>query len=369
MHPHAIDLRAGGHGQEFLIAGWSHPEAEYTWTLGQRSLVRLPAAEPARDPGCDWALKLRAGPMLRPGVVAFQRLHVTVNGTTIARLVCRAPSQYELHVPAAALRGHPAVDIVFELPDAQPPGDLAGGGDRRELGVWLSSLHFAPLEAPAPPPAGSAAADRAMLMALHSLGANCELGFVQRAGGAEPLGLFRWANTPLPNLLGALDARFAGLGAPDSLAIELDGASEFQVVDRRFGFRNHSFAFQTQGARREDVLRRELVRLPYLARLLVEELEAAEKLFCFHDAGRSGPEAVARLAEALGRYGPNWLLWVRVAETAAQIGAAEPAGERLIVGYIDRFQPLGHVENPSLAAWMGALRAAHGLWQAGRATA
>ena len=196
-------------------------------------------------------------------------------------------------------------------------------------------------------------------------GENCELGLVQRIGGAEPLGLFRWASTPLPNLLAALDARFDGLGAADTLVIEMDGASEFHVVDRQFGFRNHSFAFHNAGARREDILKREMARLPYMARMMTEDLETAGKLFCFHDAARSGRERIEQLMAALGRFGPNWLLWVRLAQRPEQVGTAERVGERLIEGYIDRFQPLDNVKTPSVEAWMRVVRAAHGIWRRG----
>jgi hypothetical protein len=357
-----IDFRAGGTGQETLIAGWSHPEAEFTWTLGPKSVVYLPVG--ALE--CDHTLKLRAGPMVQQGIARFQRLHVAVNGTSIARLVLRAPAHFELYVPAEALTRDAPTEIVFQMPDARAPSEPGGGGDPRELGVWLSALNFAPLEEAArAQPSGPAAADKAMLMDLQSLGENCELGLVQRIGGAEPLGLFRWASTPLPNLLAALDARFDGLGAADSLAIEMDGASEFQVLDRRFGFRNHSFAFHNAGARREDILKREMARLPYMARMMIEDLEAAEKLFCFHDAGRSGREGIEHLVAALERYGPNSLLWVRLAQRAEQVGTAERVGERLIEGYIDRFQPLYDVKTPSVGAWMGVVRAAHGIWRRG----
>ncbi len=230
--------------------------------------------------------------------------------------------------------------------------------------MWLTSLKFAPLDgASSAQPSARATADKTILMGLQSLGENCELALVQRFGGAEPFGLFRWAATPLPNLLAALDARFEGLGTAENLAIELDTASEFQVLDRRFGFKNHSFAFHTDGATRESILMREMVRLPYLARLMIRDLESARKLFCFHDAGQSGRERIERLAAALGRYAPNWLLWVRSAQRPEQVGTAERVGERLIEGYIDQFQPLNNVQTPSVGAWMGVVRAAHGIWK------
>jgi hypothetical protein len=358
-----IDFRAGGTGQETLIAGWSYPERDYTWTLGPRSILHIPVATAT----CDSALKFRAGPMVRQGVVSFQRLHVAVNGRTVARLVSRAPSVYELYVPADVLKERPVLEIEFQMPDAHAPDEVGGPGDTRELGVWLSSLQLAPLARPTGGQADNqAATDKALLMDLQSLGENCELGFVQRLGGAEPLGLFRWASTPLQNLLAALDARFAGLGAIENLAIEVDEASEFQVLDRRFGFRNHSFAFQNAGAKRDDILKREVARLPFMARIMIEDLEGGQKLFCFHDAGRSNLDRIELLTRALGKYGPNWLLWVYPAGAPARVGTAERIGDRLIRGYVDKFQPLHNVKTPSVAAWMGAIRVAHGLWRTGR---
>jgi hypothetical protein len=355
---YAIDFGAGGKGQEFLIAGWSHPESDYTWTLGKRSIVRLPAPAASRD----HSLKLKLGPMVRAGAVAFQRLYVEVNGTLVARLVLREPGQCEIFISADILGQGEGVDIVFHVPDAQPPSALGGSGDSRDLGVWIASLQFQPL-ATGEPTASAGGADRAMLMDIQSLGENCELGFVQRFVGAEPFGLFRWASTPLPNLLAALAARFEGLGLPENIAVEADGASEFQVLDRKFGFRNHSFAFENTGARKEDIVKRELVRLPFLARLLIEELEQGAKLFCFHDAGRSGREDIERLVAALRAYGPGTLLWISPAGPTGQVGTAEQLHDGLIRGYIDRFQPTHNVRTPSFQAWLETLRAAHRLWK------
>jgi hypothetical protein len=96
---------------------------------------------------------------------------------------------------------------------------------------------------------------------------------------------------------------------------------------------------------------------------MLENLDGAEKLFCFHDAGRSDLDQIMPLAAALGRYGPNWLLWVSKAQEGAPAGTAEICGERLIRGYVDQFQPLHNVRQPSFDAWIGAVRAAHKLWR------
>lgn len=356
-----VDFRAGGMGQEYLIAGWSHPETEYTWTLGKLSVVRLPPPEIIGD----HVLRFRSGPMVRPGLLHFQRLDVTVNGWTVARLVCRSAMSYEFRVPGDALKAGGVVDIMFHMPDAVSPRELGGSEDSRDLGVWISSLQFAPLAAPRLMVGKTSfATDKAILMDLQSLGENCELGFVQRWAGAEPLGLFRWASTPLNSLLSVLEAGFEGLGAPEDLTIEMDGATEFHVVDRRYGFRNHSWAYQNKGARREDILKRESIRLPYLARLMLETLEGNDKLFCYHDAGKSDISRISPLVNGLGRYGQNWLLWVTLARGEARSGTAEIVGDRLIKGYIDQFQPIHNVRQPSFDAWIAMIRAAHRLWRA-----
>lgn len=367
--PVEIDFRSGGHGQEFMAAGWSHPELEFAWSLGKCSAVRLPGG----GANCDCALKFRAGPMIHHGAVNFQRLSVDVNGINVANLVGRQPTQYEVLVPAATLRGHADIEITFRMPDAVSPSKLRRSADRRELGFWLSTLRLEPLRGgptfarPAPTaPAEDTTDTKTVMMQLQSLGINCELGFVQRHHEAEPLGLFRWAQTPLPNLLRALEARFEGLGDPDNTAISMDGATEFQVIDKKFGFRNHSHAFKRDGATEEKVRERELVRLPFLARLMIEDLEKAEKLFCFHDAGHSGLEDVLRLTAALDKYGPNWLLWICPAAGAAKSGTAERISARLICGYIDKFQPLHDVKQPSIAAWTAAARAGYRVWRAGK---
>ena len=56
-----------------------------------------------------------------------------------------------------------------------------------------------------------------LMRQVESLGINCELGLVQRHCLAEPLGLFRFAYTPLEGLVAALHQDFAGIGDPGEL--------------------------------------------------------------------------------------------------------------------------------------------------------
>jgi hypothetical protein len=74
-------------------------------------------------------------------------------------------------------------------------------------------------------------------------------------------------------------------------------------------------------------------------------------------------EDILRLTAALDKYGPNWLLWICGAGGAAKLGTAERISDRLICGYIDKFQPLHDVAQPSIAAWTEAVRAAYRVWR------
>ncbi len=355
-----VDFRAGGRGQEYLIEGWSYPEAEYTWSLGQTSIVRFPH-EGRRE---DHALLLRGAPLVREGALPFQRLEVVVNGVMVARLVLRAKTQIELMVPAAVIGDGPAVEVVFHWPDATAPSELGGSGDSRALAFAMGLVELRPLTPGARPAvAARRAEDRAMLMDIQSLGANCELGMVQRHFGAEPFGLFRWASTPLPNLVRALEARFEGFGLPENLEVWMDDATEFHVIDKVFGFKNHSFAFQNKGAKREDILRREATRLPFLKRLLIEDLECSSKLFCFHDADKSSLDKVKALAGAVNRFNLNFLLWVCSSKDSEKIGTARILAPNIIIGFVDRFEKSTDVRNPSSDVWLKVIRQAHSLWR------
>ena len=117
---------------------------------------------------------------------------------------------------------------------------------------------------------------RDLMMRFESLGESCEFGLVQRRCEAEPLGLFRFASAPLPKLLAALGADFAGFGNPDALDVELSGnGREYMVSDRRFGLLYHAWV-RAGEMTPEEVRQREIRRLPLLVRKLREELSTAE---------------------------------------------------------------------------------------------
>lgn len=360
-----IDLSAGGIGQEALIFGWASQEDRYTWALGPRSTLCL---VPPNDTclKSDYALRLIGFPSVRPNIGSFQRLVVAVNGHKLASLLIRSKFDTEVFVGAALMEGSSQVSIEFEFPDAHIPMSFDPlSTDQRNLGIAFSRITLHSVSTEKAHEWSASVSDRDVLMDLQSLGVNCELGFVQRAVTAEPYGLFRWNSITLPNLINALDHRFEGLGTAENTEVVVDGASEIMIVDKRYHFRNHSHAFENKGAKVDAIYKRELVRIPQLARMLIENLEDGSRLFVFHDAGGSPLAEVKRLVDALRKYGDNTLLWVTTAGDSKKIGKVEPLAPNLMVGYIDRFQPLREVtpEGVSLPTWLSIAREAHLIWR------
>src|ERR1700761_1738697 len=70
---------------------------------------------------------------------------------------------------------------------------------------------------------------------LGGTGHGCEFGLFQRHFGAEPLGLLRWADTPVDLLIKALESRFEGVGAPDNtILFAPEDGTEWWTRDKRF---------------------------------------------------------------------------------------------------------------------------------------
>lgn len=139
--------------------------------------------------------------------------------------------------------------------------------------------------------------DQASLMAgFCSIGCNCELGLAQRHAGAEPLDLLRWAHVTERTLLAMLEDRFARIGT--ALAIDTN-PHEHMVANAAYGFCWHSFA-RPDRTSAEDVLAREIIRLPRLAEKLMDELSGSRRVFLRRSSGLEDPR---RLLAAMEVYG------------------------------------------------------------------
>ncbi len=214
-----------------------------------------------------------------------------------------------------------------------------------------------------------------LMMHFESLGGGdnqgCEFGLVQRALGAEPLGLLRWTSVEPDDLIAALDAQFAGIGDPEQTITEIQGDGkhgEYFVIDTKYRTLNHSGVAPSEmaGDRVGEFLKR---RFKYLANKLIADLEDGHKIFVYRKITRDlTDDEIARLHSAIRRYGEATLLYVRYADEAHANGTVECPAPGLSIGYIDRFafdRSLNRGALPT-TSWLTLCRNAHRLWQESR---
>lgn len=199
---------------------------------------------------------------------------------------------------------------------------------------------------------------RDRMLRFESLGENCEFGLVQRRCGAEPLSLLRFASAPLPKLLNALDARFEGMGTPYNIEVQLsDNETEYMVLDKCFGFYYHAWVKAGEQTP-EQIHAREIRRLPFLVRKLIDDLTTASKIFVYHGMKPMSAADARALATAVRRYGPGKVLWVELSDAEHPPGSAEWVGPGLLCGRVDRFAPGENAHDLSLESWLDVCRSA-----------
>jgi hypothetical protein len=356
--------------KEVLLDGWSAIEEGYVWSCqGEAALgIRVP------DTDRQYRIRLIADTFRARDELPSQRALVFFNELPLGEVTIGELGIIDCHLPGRNDSGEAV--IRFKLPDARRPSEFnPNNSDDRLLGLSLRRIVVS-LEDEASHgdstgsayPAGeSFKSDRAqlsdsakaeLLARFESLGENCEFGLVQRRCGAEPLGLLRFSSAPLPKLLTALQSRFAGMGAPENIGVELSSNErEYMVRDRAFGFYYHAWV-KAGEMTPEQIHAREKSRVPFLLRKLIEDLTDGEKLFVFHAMEEISVASARILADAIRNYGPGKLFWVRLADRQHPPGFTEVLSDGLIAGYIDRFAPGNNAYDLSLDCWVDLCRSA-----------
>jgi hypothetical protein len=189
------------------------------------------------------------------------------------------------------------------------------------------------------------------MLRFESLGENCEFGLVQRRNGVEPIGLFRFASAPLPLLMNALAARFAGMGDAANLMVEVTAnGREYMVFEKRYQFRYHAWVAVGEKTP-EEVLAREAKRLPFLVRKLTADLQEGAKIFVYHGMEPMTQAQATALSRAIRAFGPGTLLWVVLADAEHPPGSVVRLADGLLRGHIDRFAPGEDAHDLSLQCW------------------
>ncbi len=176
--------------------------------------------------------------------------------------------------------------------------------------------------------------DDELVKKFESIGENCEFGLFQRAVGAEPLGLLRFAGISPAKLVAAMNCDFDGVGTADYLALR-DSAGEYVTSDTRFGMAMHTF-IQASKADYDSTYLNMLRRLTFLRRKLLEDLKEGEKLFVYKVWGSLSLPEMLDLQRSVSRHGNGVVFIVRVTDELALQGTVTQTSECLIEGFIER---------------------------------
>jgi hypothetical protein len=126
----------GGNAGPCLGAGWSGPEAGFTWSIGERSVITIPVPADADD----YWLEMQVQPFLLPPLLPRQRLDITVSGIVVHSVLALPRGDVGCCVPGALVAGRTSVELVLEHPDAASPMRVAGHGDDRCLAAAFYRL-------------------------------------------------------------------------------------------------------------------------------------------------------------------------------------------------------------------------------------
>lgn len=359
-----VDFSDTGNSAEYKLAGWSVAAPDGTRTLGTQSTLRLP--RPATP--SDYALVLRAKPFSVGEIVPHHRCRILVNGQNCAAVVIRGRITLEVWVPWSLIADNDHFEVDLELPDAERPSALGETNDRRLLALIVRSIavrRFNKLVVRQPVSGAKPDRYKDLMMHFVSLGTNCEVGLMQRMCGAEPLGLLRFAATPLDGLISALGTGFAGMGKPEQTVLYGSPSGEYLVRDRRYDIRYHTGVRQSHVA--EDVVAvQQQQRLRYLARKMTEELQKGEFIFVFRSDEFVPRVDVMELLAELRRFGNNTLLWVVPETRPGTRGRVSWIDEGLIRGTIDRLAKTDLERDISFEGWIEVCEKAFRLWKKGR---
>ncbi len=339
-----VEFGREGHAESFLVSGWGAVAARYTPTAGEESILALPA------------LHAPAGFLIALSFDIEQPLflEVLLNGVPLG---CRWIAKSGIEIWRAGPTSAPMpIGLTFRYPRQRRPGGSTLVKFRPPLGMHCQKLRLIRIDGPdaAPAPDDTLVPPNDVLaMEFTSLGDDCEFGLVQRALGAEPLGLLRFSASDLFNVARGIETNWEGLGERLSVAVE-DG--EWMTRELGYDLRWHTFMAPDK-ITADALLAKEKRKTEFLRRRLMAEIAGAERIFVVKS--RDNPasmENVARLLRLLNRDAPNWILWV----TADGIpGHVELVAPRLLRGHVTRFAlPGPAINNYVFADWLSVLRRA-----------
>ncbi len=118
----------------FAVKGFSHVESAFTWTDGDKAVMRFPNM-PRRRRGLS--LELRYGTFLPE-----EQVVIVANGREVARFVARGEERKRFCLPADCISEDGALQLALELPDAVSPREKGQSADARRLALKFYAMQL-----------------------------------------------------------------------------------------------------------------------------------------------------------------------------------------------------------------------------------
>lgn len=132
-----VEFKTGGNSEPYRVSGWSHTEAEFTWTEGQSAVLSFSLPP---NPG-PLLLTMKLAGFINPPELLNQRVEVHLNQQKIAEWEVGETAEFEAEVPAALTEAGP-LTLELRMPQATSPKAIGKSQDRRVLGACVYNLTF-----------------------------------------------------------------------------------------------------------------------------------------------------------------------------------------------------------------------------------
>lgn len=372
-----IGFGHAGTSADHVHEGWGPTEPFHRWTVGAESRMRLPLSRPG--PGCIVAIN--AAPWRDEACLPSQAVMMAINGRLAGTFQFNEHRSFAFALPEAVRNDAEIVLSICHLNSSTPRPAAGRDHAGSPLGLMVTSVRifrlahtaFAMRTRPAflgrvsdgslqtALEKAGCPAPGALVMGFESIGQNCEFGLIQRAFGADPLGLLRFASNVTHLLVDGLMARFAGIGDPQTTRIYVSDPPqpEFKVHEQRY-YLWYSTGRTEAETTRAAILADQCRKLNFLRRKFVEDLRDGSKIHVL-----TRPEILTE-AEALAVFcalqmeGPNALLWTVHGDPArtGQVDCLRPGFLRGHLGVVDE----RNYATPD--AWLSVLANAYALARA-----
>lgn len=121
---------------EFVGAGWSHPEEFSRWMIGPETELMLPALPDIDDLG----FHIWLAPAIYGTAVPRQRLRVSLNDFVLYSGEITGPTKLDIDVPRELITRDNRNLVKFFHPDAAPPSMMGSGSDSRPLAFCVEEF-------------------------------------------------------------------------------------------------------------------------------------------------------------------------------------------------------------------------------------